>query len=115
MSDAELLRRAARRIRETAQAATPGPWEMKPRTERPIATEVRHTGTAGTVARMASPDETAEDDAAHIALWHPGVAMAVHHWLADEAHDAAEDDDVAHPYALSLARRLLNEETNPND
>ena len=93
MSDhAALLRRAVKLIRETAQAATHVSWWAHRKDDELIA----------------EPPE----DTAHIALWHPGVALAVAVWLEDTA-DTAENDERefvdANP--LAVARAVLGEDT----
>jgi len=65
----DLLRRAATLIRERAQAATPGPWDANGRW---VWSRIRPEAVYGT----AEPD-----DVAHIASWHPDVALAVADWL----------------------------------
>lgn len=78
---AELLREAAALMRERAKAATPGPWS-----------EVREGESLGCLAVVAGSDDELDvapavipTNAAHIASWHPGVALAVADWLDREA------------------------------
>ena len=76
LSPADLLRAAATRIRETAQRATPGPWEA--------VSEGATNGVAWINAgdiRHAFSMHGFPADAAHIALWSPPVALAVADWL----------------------------------
>lgn len=77
------LRETARMIRETAQAATPGPWLTLPEDGcfNPVVA-IRHTS----ISLLAPGEWVAEtgpacgrgnQDAAHIASWSPPVALAV--------------------------------------
>ena len=70
---AEILRRAAGLMRERAEAASEGInwWGVEPMTRALDATF--------------SPP-SAEQDAEHIASWHPAVALAVADWLVAESH-----------------------------
>ena len=84
---ADLLREAAAKMRERAEAATPGPWQVHADDayqvgyarrdgefdEQPMA---RVTGYGGTVYPW---------DAEHIASWHPAVALAVANLLDGSA------------------------------
>lgn len=94
-------REAARLMRERAEAATPGPWGDP--------TEV-HYGDFGWYVHGSPAGETedtprGQNDAAHIASWHPAVALAVAAWLDDVATDAeySERFDTAQAHALRLA------------
>lgn len=94
---AELLRKAAAKIRENAEAATPGPW-------RAFTTGARggdhwyicDSGEA--IAHISAQDGINEEqrcgDACHIASWHPVVALAVADWLDDVAERV---DGMSHP------------------
>ena len=103
-----LLRRAAAKARETATAAPRAPWYV---THDPLGTHVENgEGRTGRVVKGAGEDRTddkGETTADHIALWHPGVALAVAEWLDSAAHDAEQVG--ADPHALVVARALLNE------
>lgn len=79
MSDADYLRETAALIRETAQAATPGPWGFAGTDNFGIAV---HRGEHDTIALYA-----ARDDARYIASWSPPVALAVADWLEDAAEN----------------------------
>lgn len=117
---AELLRRAAAKMRENAQAATPGPW---------LADRV-HSGDVLGVAVTAPSVSTADGsvlgvtdivvpaDGHHIASWHPTIAVAVADWLDGDAafaEQAAKDFDMpefldaAAPLADKVARLYLGE------
>ena len=111
MSDhADLLRRAAARIRETAQAATEGPWAIWDDLSdhgyvtvgdaQGVLTDERpFTEECNPVAHV-----YAQEDADHIALWHPGVALVVADWLDCEAQYPPFH------HALSVACTVLGEE-----
>ena len=114
--DTDLLRRAATKARETAQAATPWPWVP----------ERKGVLDGGDIEFV----EATRRDAPHIALWHPGVALAVAEWLDNCAAAASEWWNSAPPgaaardpelhqesfasmyhYPLAVARALLGEDT----
>jgi hypothetical protein len=92
---AVILRRAAALIRERAEAVEG--WYSAP--------------AWSTTAPMNLPIEKA--DAAHIASWHPAVALAVARWLEAESHvpeqDIGDGITVGGPSleALDLARAYL--------
>lgn len=76
---AELLRRAAQKLREHAERATAGPWVS----ERAFSTwfvtpDYADTTASGNVSRLKS---TQRRDAEYIALMHPPVALALAEWL----------------------------------
>lgn len=123
---AELLRRAAARIRELAGPATSGPWraevlgsegyavrevEGKPRPGSRIPRPVR-------VARCGYEDwDTDRANAEHIASWHPAVALAVADWLDRDAEGWEQLEALGIPdmdsftAALAVARTYLGEES----
>lgn len=93
--DADLLRRAATLARETANAATCVPWTAELHRHRqtgaPVGAEVHP------VVKMEGNGDggvSTHADAQHLALWHPGVALAVATWLEDVA-----DLHEPHPHA----------------
>lgn len=91
----DTLRAAAARIREVAQAATPGPWS--------------HEHEGGHIVH--GPDGTIAEaeygpDGAHVALWHPVVAEAVAVWLVSASR--VERAPGQNP-ALAVARLILGE------
>lgn len=128
---ADLLRRAAAKIRETAQGASPGPWS-------------KHEAGDGTVS-VVGPDvhflaevgagvfPSVQRDAEHIATWSPDLAELVAtlmdalasqyaavqrliDWQTERAAMVGGDGrtftthhDWAHPL-LVLARRILGED-----
>lgn len=118
MTAADLLRRAATKLRETAQAATPGPWAEPYEVDDTNPPEDRgwwvHGGTgmrehAVAVALPYSPNAAA--DAKLIALVHPPVALA----LADLLDDRADRIDQAmggrwHSDASQLVRQTFRAE-----
>ena len=81
----DVLRRAAALMRERAQAATPGPWEVAPASEpyfRQPSVLAREQGiNEEWVAECKSERNHGREDAAHIASWSPAVALVVADWL----------------------------------
>ncbi len=110
MTPAETLREAGRLMRERAQAATPGPWEHK----QPegdwhwvwVAGVPTYAGVAECQITDGSDLNQEGRDAAHIASWHPAVALAVADWLDEEAAWTGQGDD---KHALAVARAYLGE------
>lgn len=118
---ADLLRRAATKIRETAENATPGPWTRD---------RTYPFGPGGGYSiSVRSPQVTVsagltKRDAVHIALWSPDVALLVADMLDDAAENAellAPGGDLGPGYsnvmvrfaldkATDLARRILGED-----
>jgi hypothetical protein len=96
---AELLRRAAAKMRETATAATPGPWDA----------QGREVGSGESLVAWVPIGYAA--DAEHIASWPPAVALAVADWLDFIAPFARfGDDNSPHAkHALVVARIYLGE------
>jgi hypothetical protein len=103
------LRAAADKIRARAEVATPGPWKADHR-EYPeivyggerLATNVisgsRWNGEASIFEN--------NDDAYHIALWHPGIALLVAAWLDQVADVHQEGFREASGPALTLAQAI---------
>lgn len=104
---AEMLRKAASLMRERAEAASPSPWAHEtgnPGMHHILAddgTFVCDLEDGYAENGLTGHDVPADDDAEHIASWHPAVALAVADWLEDAA--AAADDDVR-AYAEERAR-----------
>lgn len=110
---AEYLRETARMIRETAQAATPGPWV---RSGSSIETDhecspshdcwpVGDTYSGMKPDGSTYPRDLNRSDAEHIASWHPAVALAVADWLDTVAEDWQYDVAAAYRRsALAVAR-----------
>lgn len=116
---AEYLRETARMMRETANAATPGPWRPQGDKVRGTSADsliednlliayagahhqrlgMKHTGRGTPVPEHAP-------DVEHVAAWHPGAASAV----ADLLDDLARMDDETAieldqwPAAVAVAR-----------
>ncbi len=119
-SPAETLRTAARLIREKAEAVPQGAWKG-----RPWEAEECSDDEAGNCPCIVSQgerkppweaqdpliqyvcDAESEEHAAHIASWHPAVALAVADWLESAARDAEEIGP--DPAALAVARTFLGE------
>lgn len=86
---ADLLREAASKMRERAEAATPGPWVaygdhlVWPSNKGPAAND----------PVLAMLGDAHDDSAEHIASWHPAVALAVADWLDEEADSWTGDED----------------------
>lgn len=85
---ADLLRRAATKLREHATAAKPGPWEVDHedlyfilRSREPVP----YTYQAD-IVEVHSPDATWADFD-YFALMHPPVALALAEWLEAQAAD----------------------------
>lgn len=110
---ADLLRRAAAKIRETAQGASPGPWS-------------KHEAGDGTVS-VVGPDvhflaevgaavfPSVQRDAEHIVLWSPDVAELVALVLEGtagglERRGVTARHTFAEQSALALARRIIGED-----
>ncbi len=110
MSDAEtnadLLRRAAALMRERAQDATPGPWQVDTTDGADYVFDVATGGFCFV------PDNNCQRpvaNAAYIASWHPVVARAVADWLDFIA--VSSDFGMEPPIkALRVARAYLGGE-----
>ena len=100
LDELQVLREAARLMRERAEAATPGGprWESAPDEWG----SVRYIFPADSDSAIASVPAVA--DAEHIASWHPDVALAV----ADLLDVLADPADM--PAALAVARAYLGSE-----
>ena len=112
-SPAETLRRAAKRMRELAEAATPGPWHG-------VMGNFKDGEWPCVVTAQGDPKDpqtwllgasnggvNREADAAHAGSWHPLVAAAVADWL--DAAAQAWDEDMEWDEALALARIYLGD------
>lgn len=101
---ADLLRRAATLMRERARAATPGTWQHFGDT----IVWPSDNGPAANDPIMAF-NEAHEECAAHVASWHPLVALAVADWLDFIAPFArfGDDDSLHAKHALAVARAYL--------
>jgi hypothetical protein len=103
--ETDLLRRAAARVREVAEAATPGPWTVKPHGSRRNCTTVRGDNDSFLAYYVATPN------AAHIALMDPSVALAVADILAGWADDIEQygGNHRSDDRCVRLARLILEE------
>jgi len=120
---AALLRRAASLMRERAGKATDGPWRYFPdrHWRRPGSSEWEESVFVGPPGKQAisvartgdSDDPQSMTDAAFIASWHPGVALAVADWLEAYAERFATWAGPHIPeelgLALAVARAYLGE------
>ena len=119
---AELLREAAKEIRERAQAATPGPWSHWHMPADGRLEVFVPNGTMDTETILEFKDHMdceecirpTEPDAYHITSWHPAVALAVADWLDFEAactdraaRQFPSDQWDADERALNVARAYL--------
>ena len=118
---AEILREAASKMRERAEAATPGPWHVDGYFD------IRSPGNWLDASFILGEDANPEPgDVKHIASWHPAVALAVADWLDSVAADLDErqraidgylpatppgtvrvDVESCQPNALTVARAYL--------
>ena len=118
---AEILRQAAALMRERAEAATPGPWSQH--TAEAAADTVIFAGSEWVTnvdncpsvgEHLRTPggsicSDQALPNGAHIASWHPAVAVAVADWL-DQCAQFSERGllGVIHERkALAVARAYL--------
>jgi hypothetical protein len=119
---AETLRRAARLMRERAEAARPSPWQVDAEwwhdDDELGGMDSTNLVTAGgerkpvavTAPRDLNDQHNRNADMAHVASWHPAVALAVADWLDSVA--LAERDEVNGAdihNALTVARDYLGE------
>lgn len=121
---AETLRRAAALMRERAEAATPGPWEFRPRrgfqsvSDSPAT--IGFVDTAGYFVMLREGMWATENDMSYVASWHPAVALAVADWLdataarIDAGRDPQHGGRRNHSWrgsreALAVARAYLGE------
>lgn len=103
------LRAAADKIRARAEVATPGPWKADHR-EYPERIYGGPTESDAVVSGSRWNGEASvfdnSDDAYHIALWHPGIALLVAAWLDQVADVHQEGFREASGPALALARAI---------
>jgi hypothetical protein len=120
---AETIRHAAKLMRERAEAATPSPWCWEATGDKdsswaaglvhdedgnPLTGEI-DKGEGSIIDGVCESIDGNPGDGAHIASWHPGVALAVADWL-DEAAGAYEAFAGAAPgHSLKVARAYLGE------
>lgn len=109
---ADLLRRAAAMLRETAAPATPGPWVSLDKGDRII-----HSAEPFDYEYVVDEPMSNEHNAAWIALMHPGLAEPLAAWL-DFAAEYWRPEALAMKYpirhdlqhrTLEIARAILGE------
>ena len=129
---ADILRRAAARLREAAASATPGPWEVGPNFgARDNRVYVRPEGGFDWVGSTDDPHKVMacqvsnvaefRANAAFVALMHPPVALALADLLTSPlllvqamhkpCDDCAHSDCVTHRRLVALARAILREDS----
>jgi hypothetical protein len=110
---ADVLRRAAERLREVAGNATPGPWwDDFGGVRVGILPRSRHLVTNGFPNVVAITDRRGvggEADAAYVATMHPGVAIALADWLDMYAVYVGNGGIYGLAPALAVARAILGE------
>ena len=113
------LREAAALMRERAEAATPGPWRFS---DSEAVNDVWDGGMV-VVSGDADPIANVQDewyendpvepapvnDAAHIASWHPAVALVVAGWLDACALVCEIKPDATKAHALAVANAYLGQ------
>lgn len=111
---AELLRKAVMILRERAEAATPGPWEVNEGGMGVLAGREEWDLGGGQqrilTANMPYRAERMRANVAHVATMHPGVGLALADWLEDEANAAGYHENRVVPAALPLARLIVGEQ-----
>lgn len=119
---ANTLREAAMRIRDTANAATPGPWRDSSTIDGArFQALVSDTMPAGRPERGGWDDTEGyggflvgesllPPDRSHIALWNPTTALLIADWLEHVAHFEGVTPLRAIEPALAVARHILGEE-----
>lgn len=105
---AVILRRASERMRELAQAATSGPWVGHRIGLMGGRVGVVVSQPHGAFVMVDRDNEARTEDAAHLAAWHPAVALAVADWLDVTARDTGTSS-LAYHAALAVARVFLGE------
>lgn len=92
MTDATtMLRHAAAHMREIADTATPGPWTSLDNGDRLIH---EHDDGSDDFTYVVDEPMSSGANAAHIAAWHPSVALAVADWLDATAAKSEELNDL---------------------
>lgn len=115
---ADLLRRAATKIRDTASTADPGPWAsdgLDPNGNYYVH-DVPDASPAGYSGVNVIAENAHEDNANHIALWSPNVALVIADWLDGSASDleyggtlSSCDAPGVVQYHIDFARLILGE------
>lgn len=113
---AELLRRAAAKIRHVANAATYGPWIHNADDDAQVtfpgrsnSRENLHPRTVASQGFDGGINSPADVD--HIAMWHPGVAVLVAAWLEQSAFtwDASQEAATGPMKGVELASWFQHE------
>lgn len=108
---AELLRRAAQKLREhaTADYLTPAPWDCLDGGDRLI-----HLGADGReIQYVVDEPMSIASNAEYIALMHPPVALALSDWLDHLATASEYGARVSLNHAIRTARAVLREPAEP--
>ena len=86
---AEMLRKAAKEMRERAEAAPTAPWTCRETTHGDPANGPTHMVVENSHGLISDHDydRWGGTSAVHIASWHPAVALAVADWLEAEADE----------------------------
>jgi hypothetical protein len=122
---ADLLRRAAAKLRAHAEAATRGPWYRAGDHERAVSYGFPPNAIGywdGEYAAQVSYNSTgdgaeADADARFMALMHPPVALALAEWLEamaamlDQTYGISPVEQRVDRAALLLARAILREDS----
>lgn len=107
---AEVLRKAARLMRQRAEIAKPGPWSYLcstgAGTGEAVVTYASHDLESSLTVEC-GPDGGAEFDCEHFASWHPAVAIAVADWLDQHADYAQSLGREPGPRPLAVATTYL--------
>ena len=109
---AELLRRAAKTLREHAEVAIGGSWVSLDLGDRLISTD----DDGSTITYLVTEEPTLDGPtAAYIALMHPPVALALAEWFEDFAVYLDKRSGEMWPFAFTqgfqVARAILREDS----
>ncbi len=106
---AEILRRAAALMRERAEAAPPGPWQLDDEEWADYRTAYGQEADGQAVLVASRMDDGVAE---HIASWHPVVTLAVADWLEDAAAYVAAYRGYTHAEdtPLRVARAYLGDQ-----
>ena len=105
---AELLRRAAKEMRERAEAAPTSPWHWEAVGKSGYPQRVSNPGAVVIAECFENPDFPASC-AEHITSWHPAVALAVADLLDEEAQGEENGLFDASFLAVAVASAYLGE------
>lgn len=104
---ADLLRRAAAKLRDAANAAQPAPWRAT--APDPFGQSTVQAGSGYDIARNYEEPACDAADAEYIALIHPPVALALAEWMELYAWLRDEGANVPMNCASKVARAILRE------